>query len=183
MSSGKRDEWLSADDEALTRDCRFDFHRCGGKGGQKVNKTSSAVRLVHLPSGIGAVSSETRSQALNRHLAFRKLRMKLAFTFRETPEGKEIPDMKTPPSPHGAGYPLWTARLFDTLSACSWDLKQSAADLHCSSARLFRLLRRDPALWREYQASELKFKSRQKKDKIKISDEEMRALKELEKDK
>lgn len=36
---------------------------------------------------------------------------------------------------------------------------------------------------REYQASELKFKSRQKKDKIKISDEEMRALKELEKDK
>lgn len=154
MSSGERDEWLSADDEALARDCRFDFHRSGGKGGQKVNKTSSAVRLVHLPSGIGAVSTETRSQALNRHLAFRKLRMKLAFTFRETPaEGKEILDMKTPPSPHGAGYPLWTARLFDTLSACSWDLKQSAADLHCSRARLFRLLRRDPALWREYQAS------------------------------
>ncbi len=153
MSSRKRDEWISADDETLTQDCRFDFHRCGGRGGQKVNKTSSAVRLLHLPSGIGAVSSEARSQALNRHLAFRKLRMKLAFSLREDPSGQEIPDTANPPSPHGTAYPLWTAHLFDTLFASSWDLKQSADRLHCSRARLYRLLRRDPALWREYQSA------------------------------
>src|SRR3954466_15325234 len=49
------------------------FVRASGPGGQKVNKTSSAVYLKHLPSGIEVKAQESRSQAMNRFLARRIL--------------------------------------------------------------------------------------------------------------
>ena len=49
------------------------FVRASGPGGQKVNKTSTAVYLKHLPSGIEVRAQEARSQGLNRYSARRKL--------------------------------------------------------------------------------------------------------------
>ena len=49
------------------------FVRSSGPGGQKVNKTSSAVYLKHVPSGIEVKAQESRSQAMNRFLARRIL--------------------------------------------------------------------------------------------------------------
>jgi protein subunit release factor B len=49
------------------------FVRSSGPGGQKVNKTSSAVYLKHLPSGIEVKAQESRSQAMNRFYARRNL--------------------------------------------------------------------------------------------------------------
>jgi protein subunit release factor B len=49
------------------------FIRVSGPGGQKVNKTSSAVYLKHLPSGIEVKAQKDRSQAINRFLAWRLL--------------------------------------------------------------------------------------------------------------
>jgi protein subunit release factor B len=49
------------------------FIRASGPGGQKVNKTSSAVYLKHLPSGIEVKAQKDRSQAINRFLAWRLL--------------------------------------------------------------------------------------------------------------
>jgi len=49
------------------------FIKSSGRGGQKVNKTSSAVFLRHLPTGITVKCGKTRSQALNRFLAMRRL--------------------------------------------------------------------------------------------------------------
>lgn len=55
------------------KDCRWDYFRCGGKGGQKQNKTSSGARVTHPPSGAVGESREERSQLQNRKRAFRKM--------------------------------------------------------------------------------------------------------------
>ena len=58
-------------------DVRVDTMRSGGAGGQHVNKTESAVRLVHNPTGIMVVSQGSRSQHANRAVAWQMLRAKL----------------------------------------------------------------------------------------------------------
>ncbi|MBX9992144.1 peptide chain release factor 2 [Phreatobacter oligotrophus] len=58
-------------------DVRIDTMRSGGAGGQHVNKTESAVRLVHNPTGIMVVSQGSRSQHANRAVAWQMLRAKL----------------------------------------------------------------------------------------------------------
>jgi peptide chain release factor 2 len=58
-------------------DVRVDTMRSGGAGGQHVNKTESAVRLTHIPTGIAVVSQGDRSQHKNRAQAWNMLRAKL----------------------------------------------------------------------------------------------------------
>ncbi|MFG1403681.1 peptide chain release factor 2 [Xanthobacter sediminis] len=58
-------------------DVRVDTMRSGGAGGQHVNKTESAVRLTHIPTGIAVVSQGDRSQHKNRATAWNMLRAKL----------------------------------------------------------------------------------------------------------
>ena len=70
-------------DTALLAECRIDHYRGPGPGGQKRNKTSNAVRIVHLPTGIMATATEDRSTALNHLNALRRLRLKLAAELRE----------------------------------------------------------------------------------------------------
>ena len=59
-------------------DLREAFIRGSGRGGQKINKTSSCVQLLHLPTGIQVKCQQTRSRALNRFLARRELCEKIA---------------------------------------------------------------------------------------------------------
>jgi peptide chain release factor 2 len=68
---------LPESDEDLLKECEVDTFRSSGPGGQHVNKTESAVRLRHLPSGIVVTSQQERSQHRNKALCLEKLRTKV----------------------------------------------------------------------------------------------------------
>ncbi len=58
-------------------DIRIEYYRSRGPGGQRKNKKETAVRIRHIPTGITAIATESRSQARNRQLALKRLNERL----------------------------------------------------------------------------------------------------------
>lgn len=83
------------DDDIVIRaeDIRVDTYRSGGAGGQHVNKTDSAVRMTHIPTGIVAQCQNERSQIQNREQCMKLLKSKI-IELQEREQLQKIQDMK-----------------------------------------------------------------------------------------
>jgi hypothetical protein len=163
MHPNPRAAWTALSDEQLLRQCEVDTYRASGPGGQKRNKTSSAVRLRHPPSGLIVIAEESRSQHENRARALRRLRQALYLKIRADmiapvpgqPSAREQirpflgPDGRLDPGRKDARF--WPAAgvVLDVLQATRARVSEAAAALDISTANLIAFLHTDPKLWEQ----------------------------------
>src|SRR5436853_7255137 len=84
-----RARWTNLTDAQLLSQCEVDTYRASGPGGQKRNKTSSAVRIRHEPSGLIVIAEESRSQHENKARALRRIRQAIYLQVREPVNGEQ----------------------------------------------------------------------------------------------
>lgn len=149
--------YLLLDDRALLGQCEVDTFRDRGPGGQKRNKTDSAVRLRHRPTRLCVVAVESRSQHQNKANALKRLRQTLALSVRASLDASHYT-----PGPIVAGclspaaglrlgrrdrrYHEAVAEILDLLDACECRVATAADKLGVSTANLVSFFRRDPKL-------------------------------------
>jgi hypothetical protein len=146
----ERNILLSTSDEELTAFCKISFVKGTGPGGQKRNKTSSAVQIELSELDICVQDCTERSQHSNRSRALDKLRRRIAFEVRCLPA--ELPPRIECSVTHEE-YPLNLACLLDVLEENDYDHKAAAAACQVTSSAFVKLLRRDEELWTKVNAA------------------------------
>ena len=139
--------------EKLLAQCDVRFLRRSGPGGQHRNKVSTAVVLVHRPTGIKAEANERRSQAENRAAALFRLRINLALDVRVLRNAADLPGPlwqsrsgggRIEVGPTHDHFPALLAEALDVVTAEDFDAKSAAARLGCSGSQLIKLLKKEP---------------------------------------
>lgn len=149
MSEENRDDWLTMPDETLLRQCSVMVCRGTGPGGQKRNKTSSAVRLLHEPSGVSAENDESRSQHTNRVFALKSLRLKMALKLRMPPVSCVLGKA---PGANSPGFLLWLARIMDILESVEYRISDAVPLVGISTNQIIKEFAKLPAAWQELNA-------------------------------
>jgi hypothetical protein len=152
-----RAAWTALTDDQLLAQCQVDTYRASGPGGQKRNKTSSAVRLRHPPSGLLVIAEESRSQHENKAKALRRLRRALFLELREPPRKAPADDPDFAPARGSDGRlhlsvkdpRFWPAAgvVLDVLAALEARVGEAAERLGTSTGNLIDFLQTDPKLW------------------------------------
>ena len=148
-----------ADPEMLAR-CEIDLYRASGPGGQKRNKTSSAVRLRHLPSGLRVIAEESRSQHENKAKALKRLRQALWIEVREPTKPGPLTDHPAVQEARDSGGSLWlrprdprflplAALMLDALEESGARVAETAARFGISTAAYTEILKADENVWKE----------------------------------
>jgi hypothetical protein len=158
----ERDEYLRLGDAELLRQCEVDTYRASGPGGQKRNKTSSAVRLRHKDTGVKAHADGSRSQHVNKAEALRRLRAHLAIDLRQeiVAEGFEpggelagllaggLVKRRSDKTKQKLDYLLAVAALLDLFVAHDCALADTARSLGVSTGALSRFFLADERIAR-----------------------------------
>jgi hypothetical protein len=160
-----RATWTNLNDEQLLAQCEVDTYRASGPGGQKRNKTSSAVRLRHPGSGLIVIAEESRSQHENRARALRRLRQALYLKLRDDlpPAARLLEAVAAHPdyrAARGADGRLdlrrkdprfWPAAgvVLDVLGAVEARVSEAGEALGVSTANLIAFLQTDPKVWEQ----------------------------------
>ncbi|CAN5494777.1 hypothetical protein BH10PLA1_BH10PLA1_20120 [soil metagenome] len=144
------DDERSLPDDAFLRQCRVETFRGPCPGGQKRNKTSSGVRITHLPTGLHAIATESRSQATNRANALRQLRLRAAIERRLSVDLATFraPDwFTTAISTSNPMYPQVVGVVLDVLAAANWSTADAREVLGVASRPFTNLLHSDAEMW------------------------------------
>lgn len=154
------DDYLLLSEGELLRQCDVDTYRASGPGGQKRNKTSSAVRLRHRPTGVSVTATESRSQHENKTRAVRRLRERIALDVRGG--AVDVESYCCPPTVaalFGQGGPKVGRRqpaylvgvraFFDLFEAVDGSLRDAADRVGVTTGAVSRLLTGDDALHRK----------------------------------
>jgi hypothetical protein len=165
MADHRRAAWANLSDSQLLSQCEVDTYRASGPGGQKRNKTSSAVRIRHLPSGLIVIAEESRSQHENRARALRRLRQALYLKVRD-----ELLSAELTPEAVAAHADYRSARdqagrlhlgrkdprfwpvvgvVLDVLQALQARVSAAAELLGVSTGNLIDFLATDPKVWEQ----------------------------------
>lgn len=149
--------WLDLADAELLAQCAVDVYRASGPGGQKRNKTSSAVRLRHEPTGLIVTAVESRSQHENRTRALRRLRQAIALGIRRRRDASAGPpdffcealrrDASLRVNRRHSDYWRIIQYVLDVFVACDARTATTASALGISTGHLVRFLKNDPKLW------------------------------------
>lgn len=155
-----QDDWLELTDRQLLAQCEVHTYRASGPGGQKRNKTDSAVRLHHGPTGLIVVGTESRSQHENKARALRRLRQAIALRVRRPIERQRFqrpawfedlvgPERRLQPCPRSGAYWPAVRLVLDVLDGCEGRVAETGALLGVTTANLVHFMRSDPKVWEE----------------------------------
>ena len=161
--------WTRLSDAQLLEQCQVDTYRASGPGGQKRNKTSSAVRLRHPPSGLIVIAEESRSQHENRARAQRRLRQALYLQVRDdlirVDAVKGHPDYASALAGNGRlklgrkDPRFWPAVgvVLDVLQFAQARVSETALALGISTGNLIDFLSTDPKVWAQANMLRVRF--------------------------